>query len=142
LLGNLGDLHADFLIKFPEIKISLSAFRALRPPQCILAGPKGTHNVCVCKLHGNIRLKLNGLKQEFFRKKFDFKTSYRDYLNDMICSNSTPDCFLGDCKNCPNIETVLEQLKAISQRYSVENITYNQWLTTDRYFFIIFNIKR
>jgi len=86
--------------------------------------------------------KIKWTKTGTFWKKFDFKTSYRDYLNDMICSNSTADYFLGDCKNCPNIETVLEQLKAISQRYSVENITYNQWLTTDRYFFIIFNIKR
>ena len=92
-------MHADFLVKFPDIKISLSTFIVLRPPQCILAGPKGTHNVCVCKIHGNIRLKLNGLKQELLRKKISFDVTYRDYLNDMVCSNVTADCFLSNCKN-------------------------------------------
>ena len=121
------------MIKFPDLKISLAAFTALRPPQCILAGPKGTHNVCVCKIHGNIRLKFNGLKQELLRKKFDFKKTYRDYLNDMVCLNATGDCFLSNCKSCPNSVIILDELKEILQSCSVEKITFNQWLTTDRY---------
>ena len=140
-MGNLGDLHADFLLKFPDMKISLSAFRAFRPPQCILAGPKSTHNIYVCKIHGNIRLKFHGLKQEFIRKKFDYNTSYRDYFASIICSNFTSDCYFGDCKNCPDIQTIFDELKATLQRLSIEKITYNQWLTTDRYYVIICNIK-
>lgn len=83
----------------------------LRPKECISVGAKGTHNVCVCKIHGNIRLKQRGLKEEFFRKKFNYQTTYRDILKDMICSNTTADCYLLKCKNCPGVEKVLQVLK-------------------------------
>lgn len=118
--------------------ISISVFKTLRPQQCILSGPKSTHNVCICKTNGNIRLKLNGLKQEFSRKKYNFQTNYRDYLCAMTCTNSSAECYLGNCENCPGTDDILDILKTTLQEYNVETISYNQWLTTDRFHLFIY----
>lgn len=132
-MADVQDLHANFLKKYPTLKISLAAFRALRPRQCIPVGAKGTHNVCVCKIHGNIRLKMRGLKEEFARKKFNFETPYRDYLKKMVCSKSKDDCFLAICKKCPGAKKALKDLEKIMQQFKIKNVNFNQWLTTDRY---------
>lgn len=139
LLGNLDALHAEFVKENPHLKISVSAFTALRPEQCIPVGAKGTHNVCVCKIHGNIRLKMRGLKEEFLRKKFDYQDTYRDYLEAMVCSKPTADCFFGNCKNCPGTVKILNDLKESLQRHGIESVSFNQWLTTDRY--LIYSAK-
>lgn len=131
-MGNLKDLHTKFSTKYPEEKISLTSFRLLRPQQCIPVGAKGTHNVCVCKIHGNIRLKLNGLKREFLKKKFDFTTKYRDYLKKIICSTPTDECYLENCKKCPGPKEVIEDLKENLRKCKIDSITFNQWVTTDR----------
>lgn len=132
LLANVDKLHADFLKKHPNFSISLSAFRALKPAQCIQVGSKGTHNVCVCKIHGNLQLKQRGLKEEFARKKFNFQSAYRDYFKDMVCTNSTSDCFLRKCKNCPGTEESLKNLEENLKSCKIKSISFQQWLTTDR----------
>ena len=110
-MGDINNLHSNFLNKDPDIQISLSAFRVLRPQQCIPVGAKDTHNVCVCKIYGNIRLKLRGLKEEFVRKNFDFKTTYHDYLKDMICNNPSADCFFENCSDCSGTIKIMKDLK-------------------------------
>lgn len=125
-MGNNHDLHADFLKKFTEVKISLSAFRALRPPQCILAGPKNTHNVCVCKIHGNIRLKFRGVKQAFASKNINLQKNYKDFFDEMICECKNENCFLQKCENCPGTKDILQDLKANFERLNIENIMYFQ----------------
>lgn len=133
LLGNLDNLHSAFLNKHPNSRISLSAFKALRPQQCIPVGPKGTHNVCVCKIHGNIRLKHKGLKEELARKHFNLQYTYRDFFKAMICLNPTADCYLSKCKNCPGPDEIFSDIREALRTYNIENISFNQWLTTDRY---------
>ena len=63
LLFNIRDLYIQFQEKYPEFKISMSKFSKLRPRQCILAGKGGTHNVCVCSIHQNSKLKIFGIKK-------------------------------------------------------------------------------
>lgn len=138
-MADIKNLHANFLNKYPDVQISLSAFRALRPQQCIPVGAKGTHNVCVCKIHGNIRLKLRGLKEEFARKKFDFKTNYHDYLEKMTCGNPSADCYLGNCNDCPGTIRIIKDLKTSLQNYKIKKNSYFQWLTTDRYLYLYVN---
>lgn len=132
-MGDLGSLHANFLQKYPNLKISLSSFVALRPQQCIPVGAKGTHNVCVCKTHENIRLKMKGLRDEFARKKFNYQTTYRDFFKAMICPHPTADCYLLNRKNCPGTEGIRKDLTETLQKYNIQNVSFNQWLTTDRY---------
>jgi len=42
----------------------LSKFCQLRPKECFIVGARGTHSVCVCTLHQNVKLKLSALPTE------------------------------------------------------------------------------
>ncbi|CAH0558559.1 unnamed protein product [Brassicogethes aeneus] len=98
---------ASTIDTFWEIKISLTKFREMRPPYCILAGGKGSHNVCVCKIHQNLRLRYAGIKQTLLKKHIQFDKSYRDSFNEMVCKESKSNCFLLNCQKC-SLETVKE----------------------------------
>lgn len=60
ILSNLKELFKSFQSGHPGIKIGFSTFAALRPKHCILAGSSGTHTVCVCSTHQNIKLMIAG----------------------------------------------------------------------------------
>lgn len=60
LLNNLKELHRAFKESNYEVKCSFSKFASLRPKQCILAGASGTHSVCVCSIHENVKLLIDG----------------------------------------------------------------------------------
>ena len=70
LMGNLNELHAQFQSENPDFPLGLSTFASLRPKQCVLAGSSGTHCVCVCPTHENMRLMILGIfclyKKYFF----------------------------------------------------------------------------
>ena len=55
IIGNLKDVYKNFKLENPDIKISLSKFCSFRSAHCILAGSGGTHVVCVCPLHENMK---------------------------------------------------------------------------------------
>lgn len=60
VLCNLKELYKIFNSRYPERKIGFSSFASLRPKYCILAGGSGTHTVCVCSIHQNIKLMILG----------------------------------------------------------------------------------
>lgn len=60
ILSNLKELHRFFQSTYPETKIGFSAFASLRPKHCVLAGGSGTHTICVCSIHQNIKLMMLG----------------------------------------------------------------------------------
>lgn len=60
LLDNLNEVYALFQDKHQECKISLTKFSTLRPKECVLAGSNSTHFVCVCKIHQNVKLMIDG----------------------------------------------------------------------------------
>ncbi|CAH0562925.1 unnamed protein product [Brassicogethes aeneus] len=62
VLCNLKELHKTFNSRHPEVKIGFSSFASLRPKHCILAGGCGTHTVCVCSIHQNIKLMILGVE--------------------------------------------------------------------------------
>lgn len=132
LLGNLDDLHKIFCKKYPEVKLSQSKFTKLRPRQCIKAGQSGSHNVCVCVIHQNVKLKVEGIVKTLQRKGLTFADSYRDLLNDLICESSNPQCCLLQCEDCPRKEVVQENLMAFFELEDISEIEYYQWVTTDR----------
>lgn len=57
-LCNLNELFETF--KHPEVKIGRLKFCELLPQWCILAGGAGTHTVCICSIHQNVKLMMNG----------------------------------------------------------------------------------
>ena len=60
LLLNLRELYQAFKEEHSEINIGFTKFSVLRPANCILAGSSGTHSVCVCAYHQNVKLLLIG----------------------------------------------------------------------------------
>ena len=42
--------------------MGFSKFTELRPPYCVLAGASGTHCVCVCTIHQNVKLLFESIK--------------------------------------------------------------------------------
>jgi len=56
VLTNLKEVYLLFKERFPTEKIGFSKFAELRPKHCILAGASGTHSVCVCAIHQNMKL--------------------------------------------------------------------------------------
>lgn len=132
LLYNIKDLHSKFMANFPEIQISLSYFGRLRPRECILAGQSGTNNVCVCKIHENLRLQFVAIKEELLRVGVSFNSKYQDLFKEMLCESPNIDCFFNNCQNCPGPKPILNRLQLVLEANEVSQINFRQWSKTDR----------
>ncbi|CAH0563173.1 unnamed protein product [Brassicogethes aeneus] len=133
LLNNLKELYEMFTNTFPEIKCSFSKFASLRPKYCVLAGASGTHSVCVCPIHENVKLLIDGanLKSITTDSQRPLK-NYKDCLDRMVCHEKSTKCFLSLCDRCPGVTNIIEQLEKKFEEKYVESITYKQWVTTER----------
>lgn len=94
VLCNLKEGFSYFNEINEGIKVGFSVFAACRPVYCILAGGKGTHTVCVCKIHQNFKLLLNALNLERLDEQ-NKKWDYKDILKRIMCESPTPDCHFG-----------------------------------------------
>ena len=118
VLFNLKDAFQQFKEKNPTKNIGFSKFASLRPPWCILAGSSGTHNVCICSIHQNLKLMMDASK---------CKISYKDLLQLMVCDIDSAECMLGHCPNCPGADCIDQKIHLIDSE-----IKYKQWVSTDR----------
>lgn len=137
LLGNLKELYLLFkqkqqskLSSFANSVaqgsvISFSKFCELRPKRCIMAGTSGSHSVCVCTIHQNVKLMLAKLGKE---------CNYHQCIDKIVCSSENKDCMIHRCQHCPGTvlleEYLTNQLVEDSDRDDL--ISFNQWVTTDR----------
>lgn len=94
LLFNLREIFDEWKKENPSIKIGFSAFANLRPKECVLAGSPGTHTVCVCAQHQNIKLKLIAISNDL---------SYKDLMSVAVCNTNNTMCMLHDCSACPQV---------------------------------------
>jgi len=86
LLLNLKELHALFKDSNPKYDVSFSTFAKLRPRNCILPGASGTHSVCVCTIHENVKLMIDAIDVRKLTENTDKPLSnYKDCLNEIIC---------------------------------------------------------
>ena len=127
VLSNLKELYQHFKDKHPSVKIGFSKFAELRPRYCVLAGASGTHSVCVCTIHQNVKLMILGAKLPELSSS-EFKT-YHHFLARIICNPPLPQCHLGECDSCPGVEEIKEYL---IDHNMIENITFKQWTSVDR----------
>ena len=132
LFFDIKEIHNKFIWNHPEIKISLCTFTKLRPLFCISVESKGTHNVCVCHIHQNMRLNLIGLNDIFQKKGMEKKYEVRNILKLMVCENSTSACFLLDCDQCFGVGPIVNELSDLSDSNGIEEITLKSWTKTDR----------
>ena len=127
LLCNLKELYALFKGTYAEEKLSFSKFASLRPKWCVSAGPKGTHSVCICSYHQNVKLLLSAIGLE---------DSYQTLIEMIVCNYESKVCMVHRCQDCPGILRVshfLETyLRGKDDEYIDSEVSFKQWVTTDR----------
>ena len=57
-------LRVQKRLVYCNLKVGFSKFAELRPKECVLAGASGTHTVCVCIIHQNVKLMIEGQKKK------------------------------------------------------------------------------
>ena len=121
LLSNLKEAYQCFKKEYPEVKVGFSKFAMLRPKNVVLAGASGPHSVCVCTLHQNVKLMLEGcrlLSNEDLKvmliSDYAVPITYHHILDYMTCSPGTLDCFLRNWQKCSNYEEIGQQPTASS----------------------------
>ena len=97
LLCNLKELYATYRCTYPEDKISFSKFASLRPKWCSLVETKGSHSVCACVIHQNLKLMLSAIGLE---------KSYDTLTEKIICCRESKICMIHPCENCQGVENV------------------------------------
>ncbi|CAH0547525.1 unnamed protein product [Brassicogethes aeneus] len=122
LLFNLKELFLMFKEEKSYIKIGFSKFCALRPKWCVLAGGAGTHTVCVCLYHQNLKLLCNVISKS---------VKYTTFIEATVCDVNNENCMFGECKECPGKQK-LEQLLSEMVDDGNKTVVYNQWISTDR----------
>lgn len=132
VLCNLREAHALFKERYPNLKVQFSKFAALRPKHCILAGASGTHSVCVCCIHQNVKLMIDGAGLSKLTADSLKLATYKDSLSRIICNIPTTNCFLQQCVECPGCDILIEQLRDLFQENMIDQIIYRQWVTVDR----------
>lgn len=130
ILYNLKDVHELFKSQHPEIQIGLTKFTQLRPKHCIHVGSKGTHNVCVCTIHENVKLMFGSLCA-LIRENDKFN-SYHDLINEALCAKQTPQCHLLECKKCPGVNYVTNNIQKMLLQRNITSLNFKQWTNTDR----------
>ena len=93
VLCSLKEAYEVFKADHQGIKIGFSNFAELRPRQCVLAGSIGTHSVCVCTTHQNVKLMFTGANLDHVTSG-EFK-HYRHCLAAIQCNPPRVECFLG-----------------------------------------------
>lgn len=115
MLCNLKEAHAQFS-KFPEFS----------PKYCVLAGSSGTHSVCVCCIHENVKLMIDGAGLARLTRDTLRITSYKDCLSSLICNPPATNCYYLKCDTCPGSEFLADQLKDVFDNHLVDTISYKQ----------------
>jgi len=128
VLCNLKEAFESFK-QSHSLKIGFSKFAELRPKECVLAGASGTHAVCVCTIHQNLKLMFQGAKLEKMSERY----SYRNCLAEIQCNPARVQCYLrGSCTECPGTEQLQNRLEQYFDEQMIDRIEYKQWTTTDR----------
>ncbi|KAL5515849.1 hypothetical protein EMCRGX_G001083 [Ephydatia muelleri] len=130
VLCNLKEAYHQFKQQHPDIKVGFSKFAELRPKECVLAGATGTHSVCVCTIHQNVKLMMAGGRLEALTN--GWFSHYKDCLAAIQCEPPHYNCAVGKCTECPGPDALREELEDAMEENGVETVQYNQWTNTDR----------
>ncbi|XP_053990218.1 uncharacterized protein LOC128882595 [Hylaeus volcanicus] len=107
ILCNLKELYQTFKEQYPNELIGFSSFASLRPVHCVLAGSVGTHTVCVCAIHQNVKLMMLGSNLPALTGHLtDPLMHFSDCFKIILCANPSSDCYLSKCKHCPEIDVL------------------------------------
>lgn len=122
ILCNLKELWLAYQQCYgPEI--GFSKFCDLCPKWCITVGSAGTHSVCVCTIHQNVKLMLSAAH---------ITDDYKTLLEKSICNLDSKHCMLHRSEFCPGKEALEKYLSDLLNDLDPdEPISFKQWIYTD-----------
>lgn len=134
LLSTINEAFEEFKSKNHDIKIGLTSFAKQRPKNIILQGASGTHNICVCIIHQNVKLMIETAKLYTINTEF---SDYKCCIKKIICDTPTPACYLRKCVSCHiGLDTFKSQLIHDFQQAGYDSdsdkISFKLWEATDR----------
>lgn len=135
LLLDLKALYALFKASHDHniSKVGFSTFCKLRPKNCILMGKKGTHSVCVCTKHENVKMMIQAVNWKTISKNSKYVLNdYKDFMAVTMCKNAKPHCYFGLCDKCPAISELSDYVLKILGDANISRIEYGFWTSTDR----------
>lgn len=149
ILTNLKEAYQLFKEKYPHIKIGFSKFAELRPKECVLPGASGTHTVCVCTIHQNVKLMMVAISDTFKCNTeyshdgpgnstqideidTNYICHYRHCLALLHCNPPQEKCFFRKCDYCPKTEKLIHLLNYVFDKKGVDEIEFNEWVSIDR----------
>lgn len=121
LLYTVKELHKKWKKENSQLCTlpGLTFFRSMKPKEFVSAGDPGTHNMCVCAIHENVKLKIYALKTGL---------TYRDFLAKTVCNVDEKDCMLRQCTKCPKKSVFIDFLKDLLVNND-STVTFNNWTT-------------
>lgn len=133
-LENLKVQYQLFKSTHPSQKIGFSKFAELHPKNCILAGISGTHAVCLCTKHQNVKSIMSACKLGVLLKETEEaqSISYRVVLAKTMCNPQTTMCDLNEYVSCPDIDNLKNSMMHRLHEEMINNVTYKQWISVDR----------
>jgi len=99
LLLNLKELHVSFKESNLKYDFGFSTFAKLKLLKIayLLGLLGGTHSVCVCTIHKNIKLMIDAIDIWKVTKNTDKPLSnYKSCLNEIMCKESSPATLIND----------------------------------------------
>jgi hypothetical protein len=94
----------------------------LRPEHVVEVGSGGTHNVCVCEKHQNVKLMVDALCNRKIEKYM--------FMDSIVCDIKSEDCMMNKCTLCPGINFLKPKLVELLDNRAT--IKYKMWISTDR----------
>lgn len=121
----LNEAYAEFKSRNEYIKIGRTLFIQLRPSH--VKPFQGTpENMCVCSIHANFNYLILAL--------FNFN---KTLVNEVVCSDSTDDCFLNRCDSCQNGHNIKYLMAKFNEQDHEKIIKYHRWVTQKKNGFTI-----
>lgn len=123
-------------------EISFTSFQRLRPKECVFVTDSAAHNVCVCTIHQNTELMVEGLRKTgaFDQDVNGDKELLQLLSKKMMCHQPLESCYLRECSSCsytPNNEdnptNAVHMVDFVANKLDIqqiETVTYNMWLTS------------
>ncbi|KAE8741809.1 hypothetical protein FOCC_FOCC012671 [Frankliniella occidentalis] len=129
ILCNLKEAHLYFKERNPDMEISFPKFAQLRRKCCVLAGSPGTHIVCVCQQHENVKLMTDAIKLRLYEESGgEHLKTYKECPKLIRCETPNEECVFGSCPNSPGLDSMREILEVYLNAEMMEDVTHSAWI--------------
>lgn len=133
LMMDMRELYASYKKINPDVKIGYSTFLKLKPKHIILPGASGTHAVCVCTKHENVKMMLDAIGIKKLTLNCETPISdYKDCLRLLTCENPSRKCHFNQCEECPDVKVFGDKINDLLEKTGATDVEYGHWTSTDR----------